>query len=31
MKKACRDYHVPFSVAIEEGGYYHEDEKYTEE
>ena len=31
LKKVCYDYHVPFSVAIEDGGYFHEDGEYTEE
>ena len=31
LKKVCYHYHVPFSVGIEEGGYFHEDGEYTEE
>lgn len=31
MKEICRKYQVPFSVDVEEGGYYHEDGMYTEE
>ena len=31
LKKVCPNYRVPFSVAIEEGGYYHDDGEYTEE
>ena len=31
LKDVCRNYHVAFSVDIEEGGYYHEDGNYTEE
>ena len=31
LKDVCRNYHVAFSVDIEEGGYYHEDGEYTEE
>ena len=31
LKNVCRNYHVAFSVDIEEGGYFHEDGEYTEE
>ncbi|GEM_PF-294463 len=31
LKQVCQNYHVPFSVNTEEGGYYHEDGTYTEE
>ena len=31
LKKLCFTYHVPFSVGIEEGGYFHEDGQYVEE
>ncbi|MBR5427455.1 MAG: hypothetical protein IK118_03835 [Clostridia bacterium] len=31
LKDVCRGCRVPFSVDIEEGGYYHEDGEYTEE
>ena len=31
LKDVCRNYHVAFSVDVEEGGYYHEDGEYTEE
>lgn len=31
LKKVCQNYHVAFSVDIEEGGYFHEDGTYTEE
>ena len=31
LKNVCRNYHVPFSVDVEDGGYYHEDGEYTEE
>ena len=31
LKKLCFTYHVPFSVAFEEGGYYHENGEYVEE
>ncbi len=31
LKKICRNYHVAFSLDIEEGGYFHEDGTYTEE
>ena len=31
LKSVCKNYHVAFSVSIEEGGYYHEDGAYTEE
>ena len=31
LKEICRDVHIPFSVAVEEGGYFHEDGEYTEE
>lgn len=28
LKKLCFTYHVPFSVAFEEGGYFHENGEY---
>ena len=31
LKKICYSYHVPFSVGIEEGGYFHENGEYVEE
>ena len=31
LKNICRSYHVPFSVNLEEGGYFHDDGEYTEE
>lgn len=31
LKKICFTYHVPFSVGLEEGGYFHEDGEYIEE
>ncbi|MBR0303314.1 MAG: DUF3574 domain-containing protein [Clostridia bacterium] len=31
LKHVCRNYHVSFSVTIENGGYFHDDGEYTEE
>ena len=31
LKQACIDAGVPFSFAIQQGGYIHEDGRYTEE
>ena len=31
LKKVCKNYHVAFSVHVEEGGYFHDDGEYTEE
>ena len=31
LKNLCFTYHVPFSVAFEEGGYFHESGEYIEE
>ena len=31
LKKLCFTYHIPFSVAFEEGGYFHENGEYVEE
>ncbi len=31
LKDVCKNYHVTFSLDLEEGGYYHEDGQYTEE
>ena len=31
LKKLCFIYHVPFSVGMEEGGYFHENGEYVEE
>ncbi len=31
LKTVCRSYHVPFSVTLTEGGYFHDDGEYTEE
>ena len=31
LKNVCRSYEVPFSFAVVQGGYLHEDGSYTEE
>ncbi len=31
LKNVCKSYHIPFSVSVSEGGYFHEDGRYTEE
>ena len=31
LKNVCRGYRVPFSVQLINGGYFHEDGRYTEE
>ncbi|MCR5073299.1 MAG: DUF3574 domain-containing protein [Clostridiales bacterium] len=31
LKTVCRSYRVPFSVQVINGGYFHEDGRYTEE
>jgi hypothetical protein len=31
LKNVCRSYHVAFSVQVINGGYFHEDGRYTEE
>ena len=31
LKNVCINYHVPFSVRLEQGGYMHEDGQYTQE
>ena len=31
LKKLCFTYHVPFSVGMEEGGYFHDNGDYVEE
>ena len=31
LKNICLNYHVAFTLDIEEGGYFHEDGEYTEE
>ena len=31
LKNVCRSYGVPFSFSVEEGGYIHEDGRYTQE
>lgn len=31
LKNVCKNYHVAFSVDIEDGGYFHDDGEYTEE
>ncbi len=31
LKKICFSYHIPFSVSVIEGGYFHADGEYTEE
>ena len=29
LKQICFSYHVPFSVSVSEGGYFHEDGTFT--
>ena len=31
LKYVCSNYHVPFSFSLIEGGYYHEDGRFTQE
>jgi hypothetical protein len=31
LKNVCFQYHVPFSFSVQEGGYFHEDGRYTQE
>ena len=31
LKNVCRSYHVPFSCSVAQGGYFHEDGRYTQE
>ena len=31
LKNVCKNYHIAFSVDIEEGGYFHDNGEYTEE
>ena len=31
LKNVCLNYHAPFSFVIQQGGYFHEDGRYTEE
>ena len=31
LKNVCKSYAVPFSFSVEEGGYIHEDGRYTQE
>ena len=31
LKIVCRNYRIPFSLSINEGGYFHENGEYTEE
>ena len=31
LKHVCYSYHVPFSFAVQQGGYLHENGDYTEE
>ncbi len=31
LKQVCFSYHIPFSVSVSEGGYFHENGDYTEE
>ena len=31
LMNICKSYHVPFSVSVSEGGYFHEDGQYTQE
>ena len=31
LKKVCIAYHAPFSLRLEEGGYFHEDGAFTQE
>lgn len=31
LKKVCFNYHIPFSVSVTEGGYFHENGDFTQE
>lgn len=31
LKNVCKSYHTPFSFSFSQGGYMHEDGRYTEE
>ena len=31
LKNVCKSYQVPFSFSLDQGGYMHEDGRYTEE
>ena len=31
LKQVCFSYHIPFSVSVTEGGYFHENGTYVEE
>ena len=31
LREVCRQYRVPFSFTVSEGGYFHEDGEYTQE
>ena len=31
MKYVCNSYHVPFAFSLSEGGYFHENDDYTQE
>ena len=31
LKNVCKSYHIPFSFYLSQGGYLHEDGRYTEE
>lgn len=31
MKHVCKNYHVPFSFIVSDGGYFHENGDYTQE
>ena len=31
MKNICRSYRVAFSFSVQQGGYFHEDGRYTQE
>ena len=31
LKNVCKSYEIPFSVSFSQGGYMHEDGRYTEE
>ena len=31
LKEVCKNYHVGFSFSTDQGGYFHEDGRYTQE
>ena len=31
LKNVCCSYRVPFSLSVQQGGYFHEDGRYTQE